>query len=85
MNNQSSSAGYHQHDSSNNNPGGSYKLNSFSTKQNDVDLAYKNRNFTDVEASRGQTTNKNDSDESILLQADSKQIMRTQEVHISYT
>ncbi|KAF5620097.1 integral membrane protein pth11 [Fusarium sp. NRRL 52700] len=79
---ESSSAGYRQHDDSNYGAGtGSYGLNSLGRKT-DCTKSGKN-NSTNVEA--GHTTLKNDSDETILLQGGGKRdIMRVQEVSVSY-
>ncbi|KAH6999436.1 hypothetical protein EDB80DRAFT_650261 [Ilyonectria destructans] len=80
---ESSSAGYQQHDDSTYRQGGSYALSSFPAKRGDGDTGFnKNGNFANVEA--GRSTAKNDSDETILLQGDDKNIRRIQEVSISY-
>ncbi|KPM36263.1 hypothetical protein AK830_g10288 [Neonectria ditissima] len=80
---ESSSAGYRQHDDSGYGPGGSYNLSSYPAKQKDASLSNKN-NFTDVAASRNQDQTKNDSDENILLQGNKKNIMKVQEVTVSF-
>ncbi|KAF4994213.1 hypothetical protein FDECE_13210 [Fusarium decemcellulare] len=83
---ESSSAGYQQHDDSAYGAGGSFHLSSYPGKRKDGGLGYagKNSNFASAEASRDPTTIKNDSDETILLQGDGKNIMRVQEVSVSY-
>lgn len=81
---ESSSAGYQQHDDSTYKPGGSYALSSFPAERGGGDTGFnKNGNFANVEA--GRSTVKNASDETILLQGDDKRnIRRVQEVSISY-
>lgn len=78
---ESSSAGYQQHDDSGYNKSGtgSYPLGSFAANRS---KAGKN-NFTDIQATQ---KSKNDSDETILLQGgkDNHNIMRVQEVSITY-
>lgn len=79
---ESSSGGYRQHDDSNYAATGSYNLNSYPGVRKDGVGLGKN-NLTNVEA--GQTTLKNNSDESVLLQGHGKRdIMRVQEISVSY-
>ncbi|KAK7419302.1 hypothetical protein QQX98_003454 [Neonectria punicea] len=80
---ESSSAGYRQHDDSGYGPGGSFNLSSYPAKQKNVSLSNKN-NFTDIAASRNQDTIKNDSDETILLEGNKNNIMKVQEVTVSF-
>ncbi|KAM0545806.1 hypothetical protein ACHAPJ_011132 [Fusarium lateritium] len=80
---ESSSAGYRQHDDSNYAGTGSYNLSSYPGVRKDGSAGFGKNNLTNVEA--GQTTMKNDSDETILLQGHGKRdIMRVQEVSVSY-
>ncbi|CAM1510801.1 Fc.00g083140.m01.CDS01 [Cosmosporella sp. VM-42] len=82
---ESSSAGYRQHDDSAYGTGGSYNLSSFPAKRNDVIPYQKNNNtFATAESSRDPNEIRNDSDETILLQGDKQNIMRVQEVTVSY-
>ncbi|KAM0433446.1 hypothetical protein ACHAPT_004326 [Fusarium lateritium] len=83
---ESSSAGYQQHDDSAYGAGGSFHMSSYAGKRKDAGLGYpkNSSNFASAEASRDPTTIKNDSDETILLQGDGKNIMRVQEVSVSY-
>lgn len=83
---ESSSAGYQQHDDSAYNTGGSFHMSSYANKRKDNGLGYPkgSSNFASAEASRDPTTIKNDSDETILLQGEGKNIMRVQEVSVSY-
>ncbi|KAJ4174290.1 hypothetical protein NW754_004705 [Fusarium falciforme] len=83
---ESSSAGYQQHDDSAYNTGGSFHMSSYANKRKDTGLGYPkgSSNFASAEASRDPTTIKNDSDETILLQGEGKNIMRVQEVSVSY-
>ncbi|KAJ3464687.1 hypothetical protein MRS44_009473 [Fusarium solani] len=83
---ESSSAGYQQHDDSAYNTGGSFHMSSYANKRKDTGLGYPkgSSNFASAEASRDPTTIKNDSDETILLQGEGKNIMRVQEVSVLY-
>ncbi|RSM15730.1 hypothetical protein BHE90_008379 [Fusarium euwallaceae] len=84
---ESSSAGYQQHDDSAYNTGGSFHMSSYANKRKDTGgIGYPkgSSNFASAEASRDPTTIKNDSDETILLQGEGKNIMRVQEVSVSY-
>lgn len=78
--NESSSAGYRQHDGSTPGASGSYHLGSYPGKHKDVGLSYGQSRSTNVE---GQTM-KNDSDETVLLDGDKRNIMRVQEVTVTY-
>ncbi|KAJ4310435.1 hypothetical protein N0V84_010967 [Fusarium piperis] len=84
---ESSSAGYQQHDDSAYNTGGSFHMSSYANKRKDVPgLGYpqSSNNFASAEVSRDPTTIKNDSDETVLLQGEGKNIVRVQEVSASY-
>ncbi|RGP71693.1 hypothetical protein FLONG3_6997 [Fusarium longipes] len=77
-NQETSSAGYQQHDDSAYNNTGTFPLSSFRNQENND-----NNNLTKVEA--GIIAGKNDSDEAILLDGSRKMhITKTQEVSITY-
>ncbi|KAM5343710.1 hypothetical protein ACJ41O_012247 [Fusarium nematophilum] len=80
---ESSSAGYRQHDDSAYGTAGSFNLSSCPAKGKDG-MPYAKNNFAVAQASRDPTKIKNDSDETILLQGDKKNIMRVQEVSVSF-
>ena len=77
---ESSSAGYRQHDDSAYGASGSYHLNSYPGKHKDVGLSYGQTRST---AAKSQAM-KTDSDETVLLEGDNTKIMRVQEVTVTY-
>lgn len=79
--NESSSAGYRQHDDSAYGASGSYHLNSYPGKHKDVGLSYGHNRSAAIESQ----AIKNESDETVLLEGDGKRnIMRVQEVTVTY-